>query len=211
VTASRLKGLVGFAGYLILFAWLDWITHRSVIFIWIVGGGLILGAVLMPQIRAAVRSAATRDSAGFVGRVVGFWDALPEPVRRIAIALTPLIYFVFRGQGTSDAGLVVIFATLLVVLAIVLLGKQIDQVLDPFYAARDGILPRWLRAILAPVLGVLVAFVVVHGSILDLPALFGGPTRSPQSPVGLEFRFLVATLLASVLAVLLVRERSSDS
>ena len=209
MTASRLKGLVGFAGYLILFAWLDWITHRSVVFILIVGGGLLLAAVFLPQIRAAVRSAATRDAAGVLGRVVGFWDRLPEPIRRIVIALTPLIYFVLRGQGTSGAGSVVIFATLLVVLAIVLLGKQIDKVLDPFYAARDGVLPRWLRAILAPVLGVLVAFIVVHGSILDLPALFGGPTRSPQSPIGLEPRFLFATLLASILAVLLVRERSS--
>ena len=211
MTASRLRQLAGLAGYLALFAWLDWITHRSVLFIVVVGGGLFLGAVFRSRIGAAIRSAAQRDSAGVIGRVVGFWDGLPEPVRRIAVALTPLLYFLLRGQGTSDAGFVVVFATLMVVLAIVLLGEHIDRILDPFYAARDGLLPRWLRAILAPVLAVLIAFVVVHGSILDLPALFGGPTRSPQSPIGLEPRFLFATLLASILAVLLVRERSSDS
>ena len=48
--------------------------------------------------------------------------------------------------------------------------------------------------------------VLVHGSLLDLPALFGGPTTSPQSPAGLSGRFFLATLLAGACTVLLLRE-----
>ncbi|HCT79336.1 MAG TPA: hypothetical protein DGT23_22800 [Micromonosporaceae bacterium] len=211
MTASRVRELAGFAGYLLLFAWLDWITHRSVIFILIVGVGLFLGAVFRARIAAAIRSFGRRDTSGVFSGVLTFWDGLPWQVQRILVALTPLIYFVFRGQGTSGAGFVVVVATLVVVLAIVLFGARLDKVLDPLYAARDGLLPRWLRVVLAPVLAVLIAFVVVHGSLLDLPALFGGTTHSPQSPVGLEARFLFATLLAGACTVLLVRERNSAS
>jgi hypothetical protein len=208
VTASRWRGLLGFAGYLLLFAWLDWITHRSVLFILIVGGALLLGALFRSRVGEAIRKASLRDSSGAIARVLEVWADLPWQVRRILVALTPLIYFLVRGQGTSGAGFVVVFATLLVVLAIVLLGTQIDRLLDPFFVLRDKVLPRWVRHLLAPVLAIIIAFVIVHGSLLDLPALFGGTTHSPQSPYGLEGRFLLATLLAGVCTVLLVRERN---
>jgi hypothetical protein len=60
--------------------------------------------------------------------------------------------------------------------------------------------------VLAPVLGIVIAFVVVHGSLSDLPALFGGQTSSPQSPAGLAGSMFLATLLAGVCTVLLLRE-----
>jgi hypothetical protein len=207
VTASRWRSLLGFAGYLLLFAWLDWITHRSILFILIVGGALLLGALFRTRLGAAIRRASIRDRSGTIARVLEFWADLPWQVQRILVALTPLIYFVLRGQGTSGAGFVVVFATLLVVVAIVLLGGPIDRALDPFFAWRDKMLPRWARHLLAPVLAIVIAFVVVHGSLLDLPALFGGTTYSPQSPYGLQGRFLLATLVAGVCTVLLVRER----
>ena len=52
----------------------------------------------------------------------------------------------------------------------------------------------------------LIAFLVVHGSLADLPALFGGQTSSPQSPVDLTAQFFLATVLAGACTVLLLRE-----
>jgi hypothetical protein len=49
----------------------------------------------------------------------------------------------------------------------------------------------------------MIAFLIVHGTLLDLPALFGGATASRQPPVGLSGRFFLATVLAGVCTVLL--------
>ncbi|OXM63295.1 hypothetical protein CF165_30830 [Amycolatopsis vastitatis] len=183
-----------FTGYVVLLAWLDWIIHRSVVFVIVVGGGLIAAAVLRFRIAERLRPQLER------------LEEIPVPVRRLLISLAPLIYFLFRGQGTSGAGFAVTAAGALVASAVVFLGPKIDPPLGAFYAARDRLLARWVRVLLAPVFGILVAFLVVHGSLTDLPALFGGTTESPQSPVDESGRFFLATLLAGTGTVLLLRE-----
>jgi hypothetical protein len=191
---SGRKGILVFVGYVVLLAWLDWIIHRSVVFVIVVGGGLIAAAVL--RFRIAERFRPQLERLG----------EIPLPVRRLLISLAPLIYFLFRGQGTSGAGFAVTAAGALVASAVVFLGPKIDPPLTAFYAARDRLLARWIRVLLAPVFGILVAFLVVHGSLTDLPALFGGTTESPQSPVDESGRFFLATLLAGTGTVLLLRE-----
>jgi hypothetical protein len=127
-------------------------------------------------------------------------------VQRLLISLTPLLYFLLQGQGTSGAGTAVVIAGALVATVSIFLGHLIDPPLQDLYAARDRLLAKWLRVLLAPVLGILIAFLIVHGSLFDLPALFGGTTMSPQSPAGMPGRFFLATVLAGVCTALLLRE-----
>jgi hypothetical protein len=195
------RGVLIFNAYVLFFAWLDWIMHRSVVFILVVGAGLIAAAVLRSRLAGSIASAARGG-----GAIVDAWQRVPARVRRLLVSLTPLLYFLFRGQGTSGAGMAVLMAGVAVAAAVIFLGHVIDPPLRGFYAARDRLLARWLRTLLAPVLGVLIAFLVVHGSLLDLPALFGGQTNSPQSPVGMSGRLFLATLLAGACTVLLLRE-----
>lgn len=200
------REILMFSAYVLFFAWLDWITHRSVAFIIVVGAGLIAAAAFRSRIARAVASAASTASAEWLRKITDAWQRLPERVQRLAVSLTPLLYFLMRGQGTSGAGMAVLVAGVAVAAGTIFLGPRIDPPLQAFYAARDRLLARWLRALLAPVLGVLIAFLIVHGSLSDLPALFGGHTTSPQSPAGLSGRFFLATLLAGACTVLLLRE-----
>jgi len=192
------------------FAWLDWLTHRSIAFILVVGGGLIVAAIFGSRITATITSATDIGSAEWTRLVVEAWRQLPAPVRRLLVSLIPLLYFLLRGQGTSGAGMAVAVAGITLATVFSFLGGVIDPPLQGFYNFRDRWLARWLRFLTALVLGVLIAFQIVHGSLRDLPALFGGKTKSPQSPVDLSGRFFIATMLAGLCTALLLREGLSE-
>jgi hypothetical protein len=189
-----------FTAYVVFLAWLDWITHRSIVFIVVVGGGLIMAASYKSRIGKAIMS------AEWPRPIVEAWERMSPRVRQLLVSLTPLLYFLIRGQGTSNAGTVVVIASLIVAGGVIFLGQAIDSRLKGYYAARNRVLAQGLRMVLAPMLGVVIAFLIVHGSLGDLPALFGGETTSPQSPVDLTGRFFLATLLAGACTVLLLRE-----
>jgi hypothetical protein len=189
-----------FASYVVFFAWLDWITHRSIVFIVVVGGGLIAAALYKSRIGKAIMSAELPRP------IIEAWEKMPPRTRQLLVSLTPLLYFLIRGQGTSNAGIVVVIASLIVAGGVIFRGQAIDSWLTGFYATRNRVLARGLRMVLAPVLGIMIAFLVVHGSLGDLPALFGGQTTSPQSPAGRTVQFFLATLLAGACTVLLLRE-----
>jgi hypothetical protein len=191
---SKRRVSLVFIGYVVFFAWLDWIIHRSVVFILVVGGGLIAAAIL--RYRIAERLHPFRERL----------REIPAPARRLLVSLAPLIYFLFRGQGMSGAGFAVAFAGLLVAAAILFLGPKADPALSAFYAARNRLLAHWVRVVLAPIFGIVVAFLIVHGSLADIPALFGGPTRSRQFAAGESVKFFFATLLAGAGTALLLRE-----
>ncbi|HSV64422.1 MAG TPA: hypothetical protein VLJ59_00755 [Mycobacteriales bacterium] len=189
-----------FVAYVVFFAWLDWIMHRSIVFIVVVGGGLIVAALYKSRIGKAI------TTAEWPRPIVEAWEKLSPRVRQLLVSLTPLLYFLIRGQGTSNAGIVVVLASLVVAGGVIFLGQAIDSRLKDFYAARNRVLARGPRMVLAPILGIVIAFLVVHGSLGDLPALFGGETTSRQSPAGLDGHFFLATLLAGACTVLLLRE-----
>jgi hypothetical protein len=194
------RAVLVFAAYVVLLAWLDWITHRSIVFVIVVGGGLIAAALYKSRIGKALMA------VEWARPVVEAWDKAPPRVRQLLTSLAPLLYFLVRGQGTSGAGGVVVLAGAIVACSVVFFGKEIDARLAGFYKARNKVLARGARMVLAPVLGIVIAFLVVHGSLSDLPALFGGQTSSPQSPMGLEGSMFLATLLAGACTVLLLRE-----
>jgi hypothetical protein len=204
---SSRRGTLLFVAYIVFFSWLDWILHRSFVFIVVVGGGLIIAAVYRSNLVARLSDAAHGGIADRIRPVVDTWERMPERLQRLLISLTPLLYFLVRGQGTSGAGGAVALASVIVAAVAIFSGPVLDERLSDFYAARDRLLPRPIRLMLAPVVGVLIAFLVVHGSLRDLPALFGGKTESPQSPTDMAGRFFLATLLAGACTLLLVRER----
>ena len=72
-------------------------------------------------------------------------------MRQMLVSLTPLLYFLVRGQGTSGAGVVVVLAGAVVASGVIFLGPAIDAHLKGFYAVRNRVLTRGLRMVLAPV------------------------------------------------------------
>jgi hypothetical protein len=180
--------------FVALFAWLDWVINRSLAFVLLAGGG-VSGAIMF---RAEI--------AERLG-LVRWFKFVPARVASLLFATPGLLYFLIRGQGTSEAGLAVVLATLLALATIMFCGSRIDDRLAPFYAFRDRILPRMFRMLIALAVAILMSFLIIHGSLGDLPALFGGTTHSPQAPAGIQWRFFLATLLAAASAFLLVRER----
>jgi hypothetical protein len=189
-----------FVAYVVFLAWLDWITHRSVVFVIVVGGGLVAAVVYRSRLGRVIMA------TDWARPVVETWDRASPRVRRLITSMAPLLYVLVRGQGTSNAGVPVVVAGLAVAVAVIFFGNRIDARLMTYYAARDRLLPRGVRMLLAPALAIVIAFLVVHGSLADIPALFGGQTSSPQSPIGLSGAIFLATLLAGVCTVLLLRE-----
>lgn len=178
---------------IVVLGYLDWLTHRNVPVV-LVGGAIAIGIALFRS-----RISARLLQVPAIART-------PGPVRTIAVAAIPLLYFAFRGEGTSGAGALVLVVTLVVVGATQLLGPSLDRSLIGFYAARDRLLPGWLRATLVPLFAIFVTFLLVHGSLADVPALFGGTTGSPASPAGREGRLVVGILLSAAAGILLLRE-----
>jgi len=177
--------------FLALFAWLDWIMHRSLYFILQAGGTVAAIVLLRPEIGQLVR---------------GRFNVRVHPVVTTLLWAAPaLIYFYFRGQGTSSAGIPVIIAVCGTLIVTALFGERIDAALAGYYRVRDRILPPPVAAILVLVVPIVISFAVIHGSLSDLPAFVGGSTESPLSPEGLGFRFFAGTLLATVFTILMTR------
>lgn len=175
-----------------VFCYLDWLTHRELVTTLILGGGAA-AAILF------------RDAIVERAKLGPYLAQIPVSVRPLVSAVPGVVYFMIRGQGTSGAGGTVLIAILLSVGIVVLFGRAIDTKLAGFYAARNRILPLALRMALALVLPILAAFLVIHGSLADLPALFGGTTKHPMSPSGREGPFFLGTVVSSALAFLMLR------
>lgn len=179
--------------FVAVFAYFDWIMHREVpatIVLALVAGALIVYG------HALVDMFGLRDAV----------DAIPQRVKPVLAATPALVYFLARGQGTSDSSSVVFVCMLLVVGVSVVFGPAMDRKLAGFYRSRNRVLPQVVRVLLAVVLPVLISFLVIHGSLSDVPALFGGTTKHPQTPVGREGSFFLGTALSAAVAWLLLRE-----
>lgn len=178
---------------IVVLAYFDWLTHRNLAVV-VIGGALAVGIVLLRSMIAARLLQIPAIAQ------------IPGPVRTIALATIPLLYFVIRGQGTSGAGAMVLVVTLAVVAGTQLFGAALDRGLAGFYAARNRILPHWLRMVLVPLFAIFVTFLLIHGSLGDIPAMFGGTTNSPATPVERQGQMLLGVLLSAIAAILLLRE-----
>lgn len=175
-----------------IFSYMDWLTHRELVVAVVLGGAA--AAVILFH-----REVVERANLG------PYLSQIPAPVRPILSAVPGVVYFLSRGQGTSGAGGIVLIAILLSVGAVALFGRAIDSRLAGFYTARDRILPLPVRMVLALVLPILTAFLIIHGSLADIPALFGGTTSHPMSPDGRGGSFFLGTVVSAVLAYSMLR------
>lgn len=177
--------------YIVMFAWLDWLLHRDIALIILIGTVAIIVTFGWPTIAWRLRIPEhhiTRRSRG----------VLP--------ALPPLAYFVIRGRGTSGAtGIIASLAMLGVVAILFEFWGHFDTLLTPVYTLRNQFVPRQLRNVLALLLPIILSFLVIHGSLSDLPALIGGRTRAPQSGYDLGLRLFIGMCVSFASAFLLLR------
>lgn len=184
--------------FVALFAWLDWVMHRNLLFILIVGGAVVVAILYRGEI-------AQRTGLGELLRGL-------SPVNQALIRAAPaLLYFLLRARGTAGLGpFLVVLVVVGIVVGMVKYGAQIDQRLASFYRARDRIVSLRVRMITVLILPVIVGFGLIHGSLADLPALFGFATSSPQTPIGLELQYFLGAGLCAGVTILLLRRGPPD-
>lgn len=190
--------------FVLLFLWLDWITHRSFVFV-IVGGAIAVGVIVFPK---QIQAKLPPDLA----KRFNLTDPLaqvPPKIKPFVAASPGLLYFMLRGKGTSGAGLTVPVVSLLAGACVRAYGEQIDKRLAGFYRVRD-VVPRVVRMVLVPVLSIVLAFLIIHGNVGDMGALIGKATTQPRSPAGLQGRFILATLATMTVSILLLRRSSKE-
>ena len=182
--------------FVALFAWLDWVLHRNPLFILLVGGAVVVAILYRAEIA---------QRTGFVE----FMRRL-SPVNQALMRAAPaLLYFLLRGRGTAGGGaILVVLVALGVVIGMAKYGEQIDQRLSSFYRVRDRVLSVRVRTIIAVIFPVVVGFGIIHGSLADLPALFGASTSSPQAPMGREAQYFLGAALCAGVTILLLRKRT---
>lgn len=193
VTSRARSGLLPLT-FVALFAWLDWVLHRNPAFILLVGGVVVVAILYRGEI-------AQRIGLGEFMRGL-------SPVNQALLRAAPaLLYFLLRARGTAGLGaILVVLVALGVVIGVVKYGAQIDQRLSPFYHVRDRALSLRIRTVMAVIFPVVIGFGIIHGSLADLPALFGGATSSPRTPAGLEFQYFLGAVLCAGVTVLLLRK-----
>jgi hypothetical protein len=183
--------------FVALFGWLDWFTHRDRLFLIVTGvvaaGLLILG----PAIISALK-------------VTDVVAKIPWWVKPFLWAAPAYAYMFIRGQGTRNAGVPIIVTGLVLLAALLLAGPVIDVVLSGYYRVRNRLVPRTVRILLSPVLAIVLSFLIVHGDLSSIPALWGGHTNlgKPASITSTTL-FVVAALLSMIVTTLLLRDVST--
>lgn len=189
-----LLGLLGMAG---LF---DFRMNGQIWFPIIFGGVAALAVVFMRRVQSRLKVLEQIMPARFVGPV-------------LAGASVAVVYLI-RWTGTQGGFSSVVTALLIAGFGIVtgLYRSQINRFLTPFYEARNRYLPKLVRMGLMFVLPVFLTFLIAHGSLSDIGALFGGSTDSPSaaSTGGAGFRILLTAVLSAVSVYLLLNEPQPD-
>jgi len=190
--------------FLAIFGWLDWLTHRQ-LGVTIFGGGAIIALILFwPQLIVACGLQPLRERT-------------PPFVPPLLLATPGMVYLLTRGAGTSDAGPAVVVTAMLLIAVFAFFGQWIDARMSGWYRIRNRVLPRFLRIILTPIVAILLSFAIVHGSLTDLPALWGAGTATPKRVRTVGYfgesvavvdtaTFVLAAILAALVAMLLLRE-----
>jgi hypothetical protein len=196
--------------YVAIFAWLDWISHRDLLFL-LIGFAVVAGLLFAPEILARIATASGGQYVGLVSKIRQLGkslDAIPSVVRPFLAAIPGLLYLVLRGSGTAppEMGASVVVVVLALMVAATLFGPRLDARLQPWYGIRDRV-PRAVRLLLTPFIAIVLGFLIVHQNLADLPALFGGATTTPRSPaeVGVLL-FVLAAALSTIASYLLLHE-----
>jgi len=183
--------LVGMAGYF------DYRVKGQLL-----GTLVLVGLAVAALLFAPIVQPVARDMFGWI---------IPERYRALLAAAVPAAFlYITRWSGTQSS-----WTALMVVGVPILLGLlgirnrgRLDQLVTPLARARNRVLPRWARVVLAIAIPLILSFWFVHGSLADIGALVGRPTQSPTmvNSSGIGLRMVIATSLSAVLAYFLMTE-----
>ena len=178
--------------FVLLFGWVDWLGHRSLL---VIPGVLLAAALILLWPPVAGRL-----------HLDGLWHRLPAWLRPIAVAAPGLAFLLWRGRTGSLAGTATVVAalSLVSVIALALFGPAIDRRLGGFYRVRN-VVPKVVRLLLAPALAIVLSFVVVHGPS-DLRALAGAAATPATVGTVSSVLIVIAALLSTAVGFLLLRE-----
>ena len=193
-SVSRVRSLALPLVLVAVILYIDSLTHPAPAFQIIVG--LLVAVVLLFGGRVL-------DSTGLRPHT----DQIPPKVRPIVLAIPPTIWFAAREEGTSGSGAAVALVGLALVAVISFFGDELDRPLARFFAARDRLLSHGVRLVLAVVVPLVIAFAVIHGSLLAVPVLFRGTTSSYASAQDRTDLIVLGSLISGILTFLLLRER----
>lgn len=184
--------------FIAMFAWLDWILHRSPFFVLVVGGGAAAATLYREGI-------AERTASG------NFTRRLTKLSRALLRSAPALLYFLLRASGTSGlGGFLAVLVALGAIFGMSRYGGRLDQRLAGFYRVRDRTLSFPSRAAVVMILPIVVGFGIIHGDLTDLPAIVGGTTSSPRRPTSQVPQFFIGAVLCTAVTILLLRRRPTQ-
>jgi hypothetical protein len=173
----------------LLFGVLDYVAHHELVLMLIGTGVIVAGLVFGPHIVTLLLG--------------GRRPRLPTWLHPVVALLPGAAYLLLRGPG-SDVNLAVTAALMVVALVLFTSGRVLDRRLGRYYARRNRV-PIALRLVAAPVLGLVLGYTLVHGSLGGLSQLWhaaaeeGGPGPA-LVPV------VIAALVGAITSLLLLRD-----
>ncbi|HEV3230802.1 MAG TPA: hypothetical protein VG245_00965 [Candidatus Dormibacteraeota bacterium] len=184
--------------FVLLFGWLDWLSHHDPV---VAVGGVVLavaGILLWPEIAARLG-------------LTALLQRVPQRFRPVLFAIPGLAFVLVRTQSGGASGQTtqtVAAISLVSVVVLSFLGPAIDRRLAGWYSRRN-VVPRLPRMVLAPLLAVVLSYLIVHGAPADLPTLAGVGAASAATTPSSTLAVL-ASLVAAAVSFLLLREPAPD-
>ena len=171
----------------------DWQLHGDVRVALGIAGAALLGLLAAPAL----------------GRLGSRLGLTRRPWLRMLLAVVPLaagLVLRWRGAATVPTALLTAAVPAVAAATLAWAGRRGAPVLAPIARVRNRVLPRWLRAVAAGTLPVVLTFWLVHGSLADIGAIIG-LTPSQQTPLeGTTSRILLAGAAASLVVLTLLDE-----
>ena len=173
----------------------DWQLHRDLRVALGIAGAALLGLLAAPAL----------------GRLGSRLGLSRRPWLRVLLAVVPLaagLVLRWRGAATVPTALLTAAVPAVAAGTLAWVGRRGAPALAPIARVRNRVLPRWLRAVAAGTLPVVLTFWLVHGSLADIGAIIG-LTPAQQTPLeGTTGRTLLAGAAASLLVLMLLDEPS---
>lgn len=174
--------------------YLDWRIKGDATFL-LYGSAAAIGAGLLYPVASRV-----------LGPVL---QPIPGWIRGLVLAGLPAAWlFVTRWRGELPRwqALAAVALPLVTAAAMGIARPRLQVTLGPLLTQRDQLLPRWLRVVLAAVIPTVLVFWLVHGSLRDIAALFGAPTRDSAliNAPGTAVRLVAVSVASTVIAFLLL-------
>lgn len=156
----------------------------------------------------------TKALAPVLQPIKSITSQIPDRLRPVVIAGVPLFllyFFRWRGNQGGLQAMLTMVATVGLGFLIASNRKRIDKKLTPFYRARDRVLPKPVRLVLVFLIPILTAFLIAHGNLGDIGALFGGETKVSRPSQGSPGYLIALSALISMVGVfLLLNEAPSE-